>query len=91
MAVSNITSARFLKIGTYAYLLPIAGYETTSVALVTFMLAMLVHPNIQKRVQQELDSVIAPNRFPEFSDEPHLPYLSAVLKEVFRYAFIMLF
>ncbi|KXN81511.1 O-methylsterigmatocystin oxidoreductase [Leucoagaricus sp. SymC.cos] len=62
-----------------------AGYETTSVTLTTFILAMLIHPDVQKRVQAELDSVIANNRLPEFSDEPRLPYLCATIKEVFRW------
>ncbi|KAF5346775.1 hypothetical protein D9756_010419 [Leucocoprinus leucothites] len=62
-----------------------AGFETTSVTLITFMLAMLVHPDVQKRVQQELDSAVPANRLPEFSDQPQLPYLTATLKEVFRW------
>ncbi|KAJ3569370.1 hypothetical protein NP233_g5089 [Leucocoprinus birnbaumii] len=62
-----------------------AGFETTSVALITFILAMLLYPDIQRRVQQELDSVVSTNRLPDFSDQPNLPYLSAVLKEVFRW------
>lgn len=62
----------------------LAGFETTSVALITFMLAMLVHPDIQERVHQELDSVVAKECFPKLSDQPSLPYLTAVLKEVLR-------
>jgi len=48
------------------------------------MLAMLVHPDIQERVHQELDSVVAKECFPKLSDQPSLPYLTAVLKEVLR-------
>ena len=59
----------------------LAGFETTSAALLTFMLVMLVHPNIQERVHQELDSVIANTCFPTLSDQSSLP---AVLKEVLR-------
>jgi len=48
------------------------------------MLVMLVHPNIQESVHQELDSVIANTCFPTLSDQSSLPYLTAVLKEVLR-------
>ncbi|KAL9708633.1 hypothetical protein Ac2012v2_008181 [Leucoagaricus gongylophorus] len=62
-----------------------AGFETTSVTLITFMLAMLVHPDIQNRVQQELDAIVATDCFPKLSDQSSLPYLTAVLKEVLRW------
>lgn len=48
------------------------------------MLAMLVHPDIQNRVQQELDAIVATDCFPKLSDQSSLPYLTAVLKEVLR-------
>ena len=46
---------------------------------------MLLFPDAQKKAQQELDSVLE-GRLPEYSDESHTPYLSAVIKEVLRYA-----
>ncbi|KAF7773250.1 hypothetical protein Agabi119p4_5417 [Agaricus bisporus var. burnettii] len=63
----------------------IAGFESTSVSLTTFILAMLLHPDVQKRAKEELDYVLGHDRLPEFSDKPELPYLSAVLKEVLRW------
>ena len=45
---------------------------------------MLAYPEVQKKAQAELDSVIGRTRLPEFSDEEALPYISAVVKEVFR-------
>ncbi|KAF5346774.1 hypothetical protein D9756_010418 [Leucocoprinus leucothites] len=62
-----------------------AASETTSTAAITFILAMLKYPRVQKLAQQEIDSVIGRHRLPEFSDQPDLPYLSAVLKEVLRW------
>lgn len=50
----------------------------------TFVLAMLKHPDVQRRAQLEIDSIVGPNRLPNFSDIPRLPYLSAVVKEVLR-------
>ena len=46
---------------------------------------MVCHPEIQKEAQAELDQVLD-GRLPEHSDLVSLPYLSALIKEVYRYA-----
>ena len=51
----------------------------------TFFLAMVCYPEVQKEAQTELDNVLK-GRLPEHSDIPSLPYLSALVREVFRYA-----
>ena len=48
---------------------------------------MVCYPEVQKEAQEELDKVLN-GRLPEHSDFPSLPYLSAVVKEVYRYAAI---
>jgi hypothetical protein len=55
-------------------------------AVVTFILVMLKHPDIQRKVQSEIDEVVGLDRLPDFSDvaSSKLPYFFAVLKEVFR-------
>jgi cytochrome P450 len=53
----------------------------------TFFLAMVCYPEVQKEAQTELDNVLN-GRLPERSDVFSLPYLSAVIKEVIRYAAI---
>lgn len=45
---------------------------------------MLCHPDKQAKAQEEIDRVVGHGRLPEYSDEPNLPYLSAVIKETFR-------
>ena len=50
----------------------------------TFFLAMVCYPEVQKEAQAELDKVLN-GRLPEHSDFPSLPYLSAIIKEVYRY------
>ncbi|KAJ7483546.1 cytochrome P450 [Mycena latifolia] len=62
-----------------------AGADTTVAALGTFVLAMLANPDAQAKAQAELDSVIGPGHLPDFTDEPALPYVSAVVKEVLRW------
>lgn len=60
------------------------NFQTIS-TLSTFLLAMLKYPEAQARAQQELDSIIGPNRLPSFADKDTLPYLTAVLKECLRW------
>ncbi|KAJ7032293.1 cytochrome P450 [Mycena alexandri] len=62
-----------------------AGSETTAIALLTFILAMIANPEAQKTAQTEIDSVTGGTRLPEFRDEEALPYLSALVKEVLRW------
>jgi cytochrome P450 len=49
------------------------------------MLAMIAHPEIQKRAQAELDAVVGRSRTPTFSDAPSLPYIQALVKETLRW------
>ena len=62
-----------------------AGADTTVSAIGTFFLAMVCYPEVQKEAQAELDKVLN-GRLPGHSDFPSLPYLSALVKEVYRYA-----
>ncbi|KAI0318715.1 cytochrome P450 [Amylostereum chailletii] len=61
-----------------------AGTESTVSSISTFVLMMAKHPEIQKRAQAELDSVLSSNRLPTFEDRDSLPYLDSVIKEVLR-------
>ncbi len=51
-------------------------------AVLTFTLAMLLHPEVQRKAQRELDDIVGPLRFPEFSYQSSMPYLAAICKEV---------
>lgn len=42
-------------------------------------------PSAQIKAQEELDRVVGPDRLPDFSDAPALPYIQALIKEVFRW------
>ncbi|KLO08559.1 cytochrome P450 [Schizopora paradoxa] len=61
------------------------GADTTVSAVSTFFLGVLLHPRVQKRAQEEIDSVIGNDRLPLLSDRPNLPYLEAVTKESLRW------
>jgi len=51
----------------------------------TFVLAMVLHPDIQARAQAEIDSVIGRDRLPTFEDRESLPYVDAVVRENYRW------
>ncbi len=51
----------------------------------SFFLAMLIYPEGQKKAQAEIDTVIGPNRLPNFADRTNLPYVNATVKEVLRW------
>ncbi|KAG6902615.1 hypothetical protein C0995_014221 [Termitomyces sp. Mi166 len=57
----------------------------TWTTLSVFFLAMVLHPECQKRAQQEIDSVVGPGRLPEFSDRESLPYIGCILQETLRW------
>ncbi|KIJ35822.1 hypothetical protein M422DRAFT_261774 [Sphaerobolus stellatus SS14] len=61
------------------------GSDTTVSLMTTFILAMALHPEVQKKAQKELDSVLGGVRLVEFEDESELPYISAVVKETMRW------
>ncbi|KAI0742389.1 cytochrome P450 [Daedaleopsis nitida] len=62
-----------------------AGTDTTVTAMKTFVLAMVLHPAVYKKAQDEIDRVVGPERLPDFEDRDQLPYLDCVLKEVLRW------
>ncbi|KAG6874545.1 hypothetical protein C0992_007569, partial [Termitomyces sp. T32_za158] len=63
----------------------IGGVDTTVSAARTYIYAMLVNPEAQKKAQDEIDNVVGWNRLPDFSDRPNLPYVEAVFREVMRW------
>ncbi|KAH8978634.1 cytochrome P450 [Lactarius akahatsu] len=63
----------------------LGGTDTTVSALETFILAMTLYPEVQRKAQTEIDRVVGNSRLPDFSDQDALPYVQAVLKEVLRW------
>jgi Cytochrome P450 len=62
-------------------------YQTVS-ALMSLFVAMLLHPNVQKKAQEELDFAIGRERLPTFEDRPRLPFIDAVCKELLRWRLV---
>lgn len=67
----------------YAFLFT-SGLRQTTSTLATFILAMVLNPQVLHKAQAELDEVVGHSRLPDEKDRPHLPYVSAIVKEVLR-------
>ncbi|KXN89187.1 O-methylsterigmatocystin oxidoreductase [Leucoagaricus sp. SymC.cos] len=63
----------------------LGGADTTVSTIQSFFLAMCLHPEIQKKGQEELDSVLLGKRLPDLDDRPSLPYVNAIAKEAIRW------
>ncbi|KAK7866993.1 hypothetical protein R5R35_006860 [Gryllus longicercus] len=62
----------------------IAGSQTTSNTLDFAILLMVLHQDIQRKVQKEIWSVIGTERLPSINDRYKMPYVDAVICEVLR-------
>ncbi|CAJ0547332.1 Ff.00g040860.m01.CDS01 [Fusarium sp. VM40] len=61
------------------------GADTTVSSIRGFILAMLLFPDVQRKAQQEIDSVVGSDRLPNFEDRDNLPYVDALIKETLRW------
>lgn len=61
-----------------------AGVETTSTTLLWILAYLLHHPEVQERVQKELDEQVGGERAVGVSDRSRLPYLDCVINEGMR-------
>ncbi|KAG2368438.1 cytochrome P450 [Suillus spraguei] len=73
--------AKWCSVGIYR-----GGMDTTSLSLSSFILAMVLHPEVQKLAQAEIDAVVGQDRFPVFNDRDKLPYIGALIQELIRWA-----
>ncbi|KZV73889.1 cytochrome P450 [Peniophora sp. CONT] len=66
-----------------------AGTDPVFSIMLFWSLAMMVYPEVQKRAQKELDTVVGRARVPNFADMPHLPYIRAMVKEAIRWSTVI--
>ncbi|OCH86702.1 putative monooxygenase [Obba rivulosa] len=61
------------------------GLDTNMSTSLSFFLAMVLHPDVQKKAQAEIDAVIGRDRLPSIADRESLPYVRSVITEVLRW------
>ncbi|XP_050236967.1 cytochrome P450 703A2 [Mercurialis annua] len=61
-----------------------AATDTSAVTNEWAMAEVIKHPRVLRKIQEELDSVVGPNRMVIESDLTHLNYLRCVVRETFR-------
>ncbi|KAF9234667.1 cytochrome P450 [Melanogaster broomeanus] len=68
----------------YELIKEVAATGFIASTLHSFLLALVLNPEVQKRAQAEIDDVVGMDRLPNFDDRPFLPYVEAVLRETLR-------
>ncbi|PVF96179.1 cytochrome P450 [Serendipita vermifera] len=63
----------------------LAGFETTSISISNFIYAVMLHPEVQKKLHDELDEQIGHGRFPSMAEIEHLQYFHAAWSESMRW------
>ena len=46
---------------------------------------MVLYPEAMRKAQAEIDAVVGRSRLPNFDDRKDLPYVQAMIREVFRW------
>ncbi|OAE20191.1 hypothetical protein AXG93_3802s1040 [Marchantia polymorpha subsp. ruderalis] len=62
----------------------LGGTDTSSVAMVWTLTALMKYPEVRRKLREEVDSVVGTERLVDESDLPQLKYLQAVVRESFR-------
>ncbi|XP_054839335.1 cytochrome P450 2J2-like [Eublepharis macularius] len=68
----------------------VGGTETTSLTLQWALILMATHPDIQQKVQKEIEDVLGSAQSFNYQDRKRLPYTNAVIHEIQRFQYILL-
>lgn len=63
-----------------------AGFDTVSTCLSWSVMYMVAYPDIQNKLNQEMQNTVGQGRLPRLSDKTNLPYLEAFILEVLRHS-----
>ncbi|KAG8989392.1 hypothetical protein FRB90_002256, partial [Tulasnella sp. 427] len=79
------TSEEGVAIDASGFSFYVAGAETTEVTFRSFLLAMILYPEVQAAAHAEIDKVIGRARLPTFDDKEKTPFLKAMVLETLRW------
>ncbi|KAF8347394.1 cytochrome P450 [Amanita rubescens] len=54
--------------------------------LLLFLLIIMEYPEVLEKAQREIDTIVGSDRLPTFEDRPRLPYVEAILQELWRWS-----
>jgi hypothetical protein len=60
----------------------------TGASVDSFILAMMLHPEVQRKGQEEISRVCDSSQLPSYGDAASLPYTTAIVLEVLRWAVV---
>ncbi|KIK92994.1 hypothetical protein PAXRUDRAFT_12903 [Paxillus rubicundulus Ve08.2h10] len=63
----------------------LAAAGTSNATLLTFMLAMVLYPEVQEKVHAQIDTVVGKDRLPTLDDRRSLTYIDAIMRETLRW------
>nr|XP_056705940.1 cytochrome P450 2C26-like [Euleptes europaea] len=67
-----------------------AGTDTTATTLRWVLLFMVAYPDVQEKVQKEIDAAVARSQIIFYEDRKKMPYTNAVIHEVLRFNYVLL-
>ncbi|KAF9230214.1 cytochrome P450, partial [Melanogaster broomeanus] len=62
-----------------------AGISCSSSALTTFLLAMVLNPEVQEKAHAQINAVVGKDRLPTLDDRSSLTYIDAIMRETLRW------
>ena len=57
--------------------------------MITWVLAMVRHPEVYRKAQEEIDRVVGSSKLPTLADRGELPFIDCIMKETWRYEFML--
>ncbi|XP_045133381.1 cytochrome P450 2L1-like [Portunus trituberculatus] len=63
-----------------------AGFDTTSNMLRWIILYMIKYPEVQRRVQEQIDEVVPRDALPSYQHKSNLPLVEAMIQETLRFS-----
>ncbi|KAG8175381.1 hypothetical protein JTE90_007392 [Oedothorax gibbosus] len=66
-----------------------AGSETVRITVDWMLLICVAFPEVQKKIHQEIDTVLDTERFPSYQDRFNMPYTEAAICELMRWKTII--